>query len=241
MKNAWFGLLLLSFFVIALIVTVIHNPVSVRAPDSQTPGSQLLLPPQDEVPANPPLLLAAGSRAPGAIALAVAPPPSLEIESAVAQLAIDFELPGHDVSDLDRRIDVLAAGVSPREAAKLAQIAQSSAHSHNERFLATSLLAQQPAKFHAELEQIAKADSPLLSQQVAPHSLSEMQRHFEEANRVAALGALDTLNAKGKDEEQFFAELKASSKNPLIRKVAGMGYVGAQNGTALIQRYINAK
>jgi hypothetical protein len=157
-------------------------------------------------------------------------------------LALAARLQNGDVtgSEFDAAVDGLTRRLTLADAAQLQDVALSTGRTHNARYLAVYMLSRRPADFSRQLEGVAAAESDLLATKPKPHSLQEVQKHFEEALHAQALAAIDQLNRGGDQERAFFTRLGATHSSPFIRKLARMGALGARQGQSLITQYINA-
>jgi hypothetical protein len=146
-----------------------------------------------------------------------------------------------DAALVDAQIDKIIKELTLADAVQLQEIAEASTRTHNARYLAVFMLSERPEVFAHQLEDIGRSESEALNTKAEPHTLAETERHFEEGLRFQALASLDKLNAKGPREQKYFSDLKQSTTNPFIRKLAGMGSVGAGQGRSLIDEYKNVK
>jgi hypothetical protein len=178
----------------------------------------------------PPPSVAAVNPAPAPGAL----PPSFQREaSALGRLTAN-------PAASEARLQALANALNAATAHSLTDVALSGSYSHNERFLAAYLLSLRATDFRGNLEDFASADHELFHHRRHPHTLNELNYHFETSVRVAALAALDRVSDR-EHAAQFFQKIESSHSNETIRKVARVGRVGALRGDALVDSYLTAK
>lgn len=149
------------------------------------------------------------------------------------------QLSTQQVQGFDAAVDRLAQGLTLSDGLELEKLAIDGSVNHSKRSLSVYLLSQRPEMFAHQLEAIAGSESPALTAPSQPHTVLEVQHHFEEALRWQALGALDKLNLIDNREKPYFTQLQDTHTNASIRKLARMGMVGAEQKLALINRYLD--
>lgn len=191
---------------------------AIRAAEQAPPDHLVATPAPPPKPASPPAAL----------------PPSYAAESrALGQIT-------KNPAAAEARLDALAAALDAEKAHALRAAALSGDLSHYDRFLATYVLGKRAADFSGDLEAIAASESREFRHHPRPHTLHELNWHFEVSLRITAMAALDR-NPDRAHAAAFFQKVENSHSVETIRKVARVGRVGAEQGNALIDSYLTAK
>lgn len=161
-------------------------------------------------------------------------------KSQFARLASSMGRNRKDPKAFDTRLAAFVQELGDEDAKALQKIAVDPNGGHGERFLAAYALSQRPDDFSQQLEEIASSHHSLLSSSTEAHSISEINKRFEESVRIQALLGLDSRSARTDEQRAFFASLLKQG-NTNIRSAAYVAMLGAEWGKPQLPQYIESK